>query len=291
MPRRRVFLPLATGLLLLAGCDIEDFGSSDRYSEDFHYSYPLQPGGRVSLENFNGSVEISGWEQPNVDVSGTKYASTIEARDAIKIEITAAPDAVAIRTVRPSSHRSSLGARYVLRVPRHAQLDRITSSNGGIRVNQVDGPARLKTTNGAIRASNLGGALDGTTSNGTIELDSVKGDCIVKTSNGRVRAEGVRGAFDASTSNGSVDAAVDELHAGGVRVSTSNGGITVRLPGNLNARLIARTSNSSIATDFELHSQGEMSKHRREGTIGTGGPLVDLATSNGNIRLLRQSGI
>jgi hypothetical protein len=30
-----------------------------------------------------------------------------------------------------------------------------------------------------------------------------------------------------------------------------------------------------------------LSKHRLEGTIGTGGPLLDLETSNGGIKLLR----
>ena len=67
---------LAAGLLGLAGCDIDDLdiGGSERSSQDFHYSYPMQPGGRLSVENFNGSVEISGWDQDTVDISGTKYA-------------------------------------------------------------------------------------------------------------------------------------------------------------------------------------------------------------------------
>jgi DUF4097 and DUF4098 domain-containing protein YvlB len=275
------------GVLLLAGCDWEDFGSSDRYSTDFHYNYPLKSGGRVSLDNFNGSVEIAGWDQETVDVSGAKYGPTPEARDAIKIEVTPAPDAVTIRTVRPSERRN-VGARYVLRVPRQAQLDRITTSNGSLRLNNVEGAARLKTSNGSLKVFNLAGNLDGGTSNGSVELENVKGDCTVKTSNGRVRAQGVRGAFDASTSNSSVDAALDELRAGGVRVSTSNGGITVRLARAVNARLMAHTSNASISTDFDLTSRGPSDKHRLEGTIGSGGPVLDLSTSNGSIHVVKQ---
>src|SRR5579864_2540922 len=102
MLRRSVFVPLA-GMLFLAGCDWQDFGSSERYSQDFHYSYPLKPGGRVSLENFNGTIEITGWDQPTVDVSGAKYASSVEARDAIKIEVNATSDSVSVRTIRPSA--------------------------------------------------------------------------------------------------------------------------------------------------------------------------------------------
>jgi hypothetical protein len=73
-----------------------------------------------------------------------------------------------------------------------------------------------------------------------------------------------------------------------VRVSTKNGGITLRLPESTNARVVARTSNSSITTDFEITAHGEISKNRLDGVIGAGGPLIDLSTSNGGIRLLRR---
>src|SRR5215471_2782251 len=120
---RRLFLSagILTGALLLAGCDWEDFGSSDRYSADFHYSYPLKSGGTVSLENFNGSVDISGWDQENVDISGTKYGATPESRDAVKIDVSASAESVSIRTIRPSERRN-VGARYVIKVPRRSRL-------------------------------------------------------------------------------------------------------------------------------------------------------------------------
>lgn len=281
------YLFLSVGLLMLAGCDWEDFGSSTQYSTDFHYSHPLKPGGRVTLENFNGSVEISAWDQETVDISGAKYGSTVEARDAIKIDIAPSPDSVAIRTIRPVERRN-VGARYFLRVPRRAQLDRITTSNGSMRVTDVTGPVRLKTSNGPLRVFNLAGNLDGGTSNGSVELNNIKGDCSVKTSNGRIKAQGVHGAFDATTSNGSVDASFDELRPGGVRVNTSNGGITLRLARSVNARLMARTSNARISTDFDLSTRGSNDKHHLEGVIGSGGPVLDLATSNGSIHVVRQ---
>src|SRR4051812_16783079 len=138
----RRILFLCAGVLLMAGCDWEDFGGSDRYSADFHYNYPLKAGGRISLDNFNGSVEIAGWDQETVDISGAKYGSTPEARDAIKIEVTPAAESVTIRTVRPSDRRN-VGARYVLRVPRRSLLDRITTSNGSMRLNDLEGAARV----------------------------------------------------------------------------------------------------------------------------------------------------
>jgi hypothetical protein len=76
---------------------------------------------------------------------------------------------------------------------------------------------------------------------------------------------------------------VREVHA-----DTSNSSITVRLPSSAGATVRAHTTNSSIDTDFDVSVHGGMiSKHRLEGTIGSGGPLLDLGTSNGSIKILR----
>ena len=74
----------------------------------------------------------------------------------------------------------------------------------------------------------------------------------------------------------------------GVHASTSNSSITVRMPSSANATLRAHTSNSSIHSDFDVNvHSGMISKHRLEGNIGSGGPLLDLGTSNGGIKILR----
>jgi DUF4097 and DUF4098 domain-containing protein YvlB len=302
---------LAAGLFGLAGCDIDDLDivGSERSSQDFHYSYPMQPGGRLSVENFNGSIEITGWDQETVDISGSKYARTPELRDALKVEVEHSADSVYIRTVRPSDRRGNMGAKYIIKVPKRTTLDRIASSNGAIRTLDIEGPARLKTSNGAVRAENLQGNLDAQTSNGGIDVQNLEGSATLHTSNGRVHAEDVRGSFEAETSNGGIsvrltkptagrpikletsnggiELTVDALNQNEIRANTSNGGITVHLPANVGANLIANTNNSSISTDFEVQTQGTLSKHHLEGKVGAGGPTIDLSTSNGNIRLIK----
>jgi hypothetical protein len=62
--------------LVMASCDdLGGFSDSQRFKEDFHYSYDLKPGGTLYMENMNGSIEISGWEKDGIDISGTKYAA------------------------------------------------------------------------------------------------------------------------------------------------------------------------------------------------------------------------
>ena len=309
--RHWLLTALVTGALFLtAGCDLEEgglFGSAQSYKEDFHHSYPLKSGGKISVESFNGSIEIAGWTGSTVEIDGTKYGATQELRDGIKIDIAASSDAVRIRTVRPPGRRGNLGARYSIKVPRKVELENIASSNGHIQVTDIDGPVKLRTSNGRVTASSILGAVDVQTSNGPVELRDLDGPATVRTSNGGVRAEGMVSAFEATTSNGAIRANLKRAEAGrAIRVSTSNGpielaldsfdkndvyasssngGITLRLPNALGARVRARTSNSSISTDFEVRRDGENSKTRLEGVIGSGGPLLDLNTSNGSIRL------
>ncbi|MEO7145665.1 MAG: hypothetical protein ABI165_19400 [Bryobacteraceae bacterium] len=299
---------LAGVALLLGGCEDLSFASMDQYQQDFHFSYPLAAGGKVEVENMNGSIDISGWEKDSVEIDGTKYARSKDALDATKIDIVPAADSIRIRTLPPSGFHGNMGARYTIRVPRRALLDRIVSSNGSIHVDDVQGNASLRTSNGSIRTERLRGDLDARTSNGKIEAGDTGGSCYLHTSNGSITADAAKGSFEAGTNNGSIHVrltAADADHpvtletsngaidvtmeaARAVRASTSNSSITLHVAPAVNAHLKARTSNSSIHSDFDIAAHGgSASKHRLEGDLGTGGPLIDLTTSNGSIRIVK----
>src|ERR1017187_3956763 len=250
--RAKFVLPaIAAGLIVLAGCDIEDMGGFERYHEDFHFSYPLKPGGRLNVDSFNGSVEVSVWDQETVDISGTKYARSQEDAHDLKIEVDHSADSVSIRAIRPSMRRGNYGAKFAIKVPRGVVMDHLATSN---------------------EVSRLKGALNAETSNGAVELQDIDGAVEVHTSNGHIRAEGIRGALEATTSNNSIHAVLEKVDGGvrlqssnggidlslppnaqsAVRAHTSNSGITLHLPGEVNARLSAGTSNASISRVFEL---------------------------------------
>lgn len=303
-----LWVPAGALLLLSAGCDFEDFGGVNTQKEAFEKSFPMQPGGRLTVENFNGSIEVSAWDENSVRISGTKFAPTQQLLDAIRIDMTASGDSLRVRTVRPTERRGNMGATYVIRVPRKTGLERLESSNGSIRVEDVEGNARLKTSNGSVRVTGLKGSVEAQTSNGSIELLGHGGGAVLQTSNGSVRADGVRGTFQATTSNGkiaarliesdpkrpikvsssngSVDLTIEKLSGNDVYAHTSNSSITLRLPAKVGARIHARTSNSTVQSDFDV-AGGRVSKGRLEGEVGGGGPVIDLVSSNGPIRLAR----
>ena len=144
-------LSLAAGLLGLAACDIDDLdiGGSERSSQDFHYSYPMQPGGRLSVENSNGSVEIFGLgpEHHRHQRHQVRAHAGIARRAARSRSTTPrTPCTYARSGLRtgaaawaPSTSSKSPGARSWSASP--APTVRFTRLD-------VEGPARLKTSNG-----------------------------------------------------------------------------------------------------------------------------------------------
>jgi len=305
-------LALASCLLpvfFLAGCDIEDWGDSSRYKEPFTYNGVMKPGARLFVETFNGGIDVLGWDRDAVEITGEKHAATEELLKVVKIDLSAQPDSVRLRVIRPSEWRGNYGAHFTLRVPKRVVVDRLETSNGPVRVESLESSLRLKTSNGPISLWQVKGDVEATTSNSSIELTQFEGAANLHTSNGRIRAEGVRGAFEAETSNSTIDANITELRPGktlrlkstngtvtaslekwndnDIYADTSNSSINLRLPPGVNARVKADTSNGSITTDQEINVT-EKGKHHLEGTLGHGGASITLDTSNGNIRLLQR---
>jgi DUF4097 and DUF4098 domain-containing protein YvlB len=303
--------------VLLSGCFME-MGDSNRYHEDFHHSYKFNPGGRLAVENENGTIEISTWEKDEIEINGTKNASRQEMLQEIKIDIDSSPSALRVKVDRPNFH-CNCGVRFAIRVPKKLELERIKSTNGGIQVTGIEGNGNLTTTNGRIEAMNHTGKLTIETTNGSIELSGHKGDVRARTSNGKISGELAKGIIDAHTTNGGIDLKLNAMDssepvrlettngninltmatAHEVRARTSNSSITVKLPGSIDANLRARTSNSRVDSEFgtggrnseddddDDHGRNRNRHKTLDAKVGKGGPVIDLSTSNGRIRFLK----
>jgi hypothetical protein len=307
IPFALFFLPL---VLAAGGCEFEpgDWGSSNRYKEDFSYDFKLAQGGRLEVESFNGSVEVVGWDSDAVQVRGTKSASREDVVKELNIDATGDNGLVRLRAVRPAPN-CRCGVSFTIRVPRKTRIDRADTSNASLRIESIEAPARVHTSNGSIKIYDVSGDLEATTSNASIDAEKLSGSAVLRTSNGRIHGEGVRGDVEARTSNSSIDLTVTEADpthpivlnssngsitlnlatwkGNEIRANTSNSSINLRLPESLDARVHASTSNGSINTDYEV-TTSHFSKTLLEGKIGNGGPLLDLQTSNGSIRIAKR---
>lgn len=302
---------LMAGLAVFPGCDWIDpseWGASQRFKEPFSAAEKLASGGRVTLETFNGPIEIRGWDREEAAIEVVKYASRQETLGHMDVDIVADGSSLRVRVRRPEGN-CNCGASLSLRLPRKIILEDARTSNGAVTIESVEGSGRATTSNGAVKVWDVAGDWTLRTSNGAVELDRMSGSVTARTSNGRIRLSGLQGRADVETSNGSIDVDISDPQSGApfvfrssngsvtvklqrwannpLRVSTSNASITLALPDGVNADLRASTSNGRVTSDFEVSAR-EFGKSRLEGRLGAGGERIELTSSNGSIRLVRR---
>ncbi|MBM3734684.1 MAG: DUF4097 domain-containing protein [Acidobacteria bacterium] len=303
-------------IVLMAGCDFDfDFAEEalarDAVTEEFRKELDLDPGGRLTLENANGSIEVIGWDQNRVDIQATKFAKTKADLDDLKIDVHKSADVVEVRTIRPESwnRRARGGVRYRIRVPRKTRLDRIQNTNGAVTAQSIESPVRLRSTNGTIKVAGVRGEAELNTTNGRVELADFRGSAAISTTNGGIHATGITGRLTASTTNGPIEISAQDLEAGqvhrlrstngsvnlelnggktgDVEVSTTNGRVKLRLPSNINARLRANTSNGHISTEFPVGHKLDRRRRSLDAELGSGGPVIHARTTNGGVSIER----
>src|SRR5467141_3388298 len=105
------------------------------------------------------------------------------------------------------------------------------------------------------------------------------------TVNGGLEIDGVSAPVEAKTINGRIEANMQSLTSGDVRLETVNGSVRAGLPLQLNANIDASTVNGRVETDFAVKVLGKISPRHLRGTVGSGGPTLKLITVNGSITL------
>lgn len=227
-------------------------------TEEFHQTYQISPDGRVELQNINGPVHITTWDQNEVKVDAVKSADTKERLDEAKIQVESGKDYVSIETKYPEhdhswnwgSHNNPASVEYTLTVPRKVRLDEIKLINGSLDINGVSG--------------------------------EVKASCI----NGRLEARDLAGRAELSTVNGRLDARFNQLGGKTVELNSVNGGLELTIPSDSNADVEANTVSGGIDNDFGLHvNNHHFVGHDLRGELGKGGTHIRLSNVNGRIEI------
>jgi len=147
----------------------------------------------------------------------------------------------------------SWSVSYEVFVPSHSSTN-LDTVNGGVSISDVVGNLEFKTVNGGLSLHRVGGYVHGRTTNGgvTIEL------------------------------------AGDRWEGHGLDVTTTNGGVNLRVPRNYSAQLEAQTNNGRIRADvpqvLAQSEPGRQSNHIST-ALGAGGALLKITTTNGGVSL------
>ncbi|MBC7364726.1 MAG: DUF4097 family beta strand repeat protein [Candidatus Aminicenantes bacterium] len=248
----------------------EEFIDSDyRFEEPFSKTVTLKEAGSFSLENINGSVTITSSPALEVSIKATKYARLRkEDLDKVRIEVVAGEKSVKVDTIY---EKRNLRAKvdYEIVVPEGMVLELVRTVNGRITVSGRFEKAVLSTTNGNIKVSGEIRYLKAGTTNGGLDVEQVRGRLELKTTNGSIRVE------------------LEEL-TGDINARATNGSIRLVIKKQPDGYLRARTTNGSIRVEYPVTMEGEISRRRVEGRLGSGqGPQLDLHTTNGSITISR----
>lgn len=221
-------------------------------NEEFHRTVPLSGTGRVSIDNINGNVTITGWNRNEVQIDAIKKARDQQRLNEARIEVETSGDSVRIKTRYPEHHTNNNPATvtYELHVPNSARLDGINLVNGSLEVSAVTGEVEASLVNGNTSIHDLSGRA---------ELSSV---------------------------NGSINAYYKSLqNVGSIQMKTVNGSLRLGLPSSPNADVSVSTMNGGITTDFPLQVEGKFIGKHIDGRLGSGGTHIEISSVNGSVHI------
>lgn len=160
----------------------------------------------------------------------------------------------------------------------------ISSTSGDILIDNVTGEVRLSSTSGDSEFYWISGSVYVTKTSGEVRVEEVSGDIDINTTSGDIFVVQREGGLFVSTSSGDVFVTSEVLHGDRFDIETISGDISFKVPAEMNGQVRLQTVSGNIDTDLSLEVRS-VGRHKLEGSVGSGGPLVDLSSTSGDITL------
>jgi DUF4097 and DUF4098 domain-containing protein YvlB len=263
---------------------------------------PAAPDAKVSIENMSGSVKVTGWDRPEVQVKGTIGDDGELAFDGSEASLAIEVEA---------GHGNPMGIKSDLEVfvPAGSSVS-IEGFQATISVAGVTGSVSAETVNGSLTQSGAARSVDLQSVNGAIDVTKASGRVKAEAVNGTVTVRDASGEIEASTVNGkllitggSFDRATFETVAGGVRfeaglsaratmsVESVSGTVDLLLPAALGAEFSVSTFSGDITNELgpaaEKSSRWTPEKELKF-TTGSGGARVTVETLSGAVHIRKR---
>ena len=249
------------------------FGPKEKFTETISQEFDSNDVSAIAVQSSNGKIAFTGREQQGIDIQAHKTvkAPTQEEAEAfaahVEIESEVKNGILRVYKSHPKPPPGyGVSVAYDITGPKALALT-LSTSNGKIEAEQVNGPVKAVSSNGKIHLTDVTGQIEARTSNGSIDADMkmLKNESHFTTSNGAIQIRVQQGVAP-------------------ITAKTSNGSIKLHLPADFAGQVDAKTVNGSVTTDFETTTT-EKTQHRLVGQIGANGDTsLKLRTSNGSIR-------
>jgi DUF4097 and DUF4098 domain-containing protein YvlB len=218
--------------------------------------------GTVEVHNLAGSVDIEGWDQPSVHVSGT-VADNVE-----RVDVQRDGNRVMVEVVmrEDSRSRSSEGTRLKIEAPRASSLE-VSTVSASIAARAIEGEQRLSSVSGTIDADAFASDMNVNSVSGAVTVQGHGSGALTRARSisGAVRLTNVAGQVEAQAVSGSVEVAADKLD----RATLNSISGRISLTGALGERARADLTTTSGSLDMTF--------------AGTAAAEYDLTTFSGSI--------
>ena len=223
---------------------------------------PLDPRGRIEIDNLKGRVEVRAWDRPEVRITGSLGAGTE------KLLVEGDRGGLRIEVKYPSRARNTEPTTLIVMVPLRADLEietvsanidvhgvapadlSIESVSGDIAANgaprrasveSVSGDARLTFNSADVKAATVSGdvVLTGRL-DGEVSVETVSGNLRVDNKGERLRR------LSAATVSGDVEVRLALLDDGEAAMESVSGDLTLTVPRALSADVSAESFSGDL---------------------------------------------
>ena len=189
---------------------------------------------------------------------------------------------IRVGPIKDETQRRHISISYDILTPAETKL-RAKSGAGAISVDGVHGPVDATTGAGSVHIAQVDRDVVLSSGAGRVEVESVKGRVDARTGSGSISGKSIGGAIKANTGSGSVQ--LEQTSLGPVEAHTGSGSVSVHLPAQAAFNLTARSGWGKITVDHPLETPLTKDQRNVNSKVRGGGPLVDLSTGSGSVRV------
>lgn len=223
---------------------------------------PLDPRGRIAIDNLKGRVEVRGWDRPEVKITGS-LGKGVE-----KFSLEGDRNSLHVEVKYPSRSNKTEPTVLILQVPLQAELEIDTVSadidvhgmaSREISLESVSGNISANGAPGRAKVESVSGDVSVTFNSRDVAVSTVSGDLTLRGRlNGKVSVETVAGdvfvdskgatlsGFQAGTVSGDIQARMGLVEDGVVKMESVSGDLLLIVPRELSAQVSGESFSGDL---------------------------------------------
>jgi DUF4097 and DUF4098 domain-containing protein YvlB len=158
---------------------------------------------------------------------------------------------------------------------------------GDCHMEHIRGPVKFHTSRTDLQLVRLDGELE-ISPNADLSANDVVGPLLLSTGNRNISLDRIAGAVSVTNRNGSVNV-TSAPPLGNITIQNRSGSVNITVPDHSNFAVDASTTNGDLDNDFSIPIQGTDTHKTLTGTVGKGGAVLRINTSQGDISLKKAS--